>query len=123
MRSDIAKLTLRLAGGILMIPHGYSKLQKLIAEGAEAGFADPLGFGELPSLILTIFAELVCAILVLIGFKTRLVSIPLIITMLVAALVVHINDPFNKMELPLLYAAVYSALALFGAGKFSVDGR
>lgn len=107
----------------MMVPHGYSKLEKLIEQGAEAGFADPLGIGELPSLILTIFAELVCSMLVIVGFKTRLAAIPLIVTMLVAALVVHINDPFSKMELPLLYAAVYSALAISGSGKFSVDGR
>jgi len=114
-----ATLLLRLVSGGFMLSHGIPKLMKII--DGDMGFADPIGLGPTFSLFLTVFAEFFCAIFVLVGFKTKLASIPLMITMLVAAFVVHINDPFKKMEFPLLYFGIYAALLLLGSGKFSVD--
>lgn len=45
----------------------------------------------------------------------------LLTTMLVAALIVHANDGFGKQELPLLYATIYVAIIIGGAGKISID--
>ncbi|WP_333907979.1 DoxX family protein [Aequorivita sinensis] len=61
--------------------------------------------------------------LLIIGLSTRLAAIPLAITMLVAAFIVHANDGFGRQELPLLYAAIYISIALIGAGKYSLDNR
>lgn len=115
----IANLVLRLAGGGFMLTHGIPKLQKVLA--GDMGFADPFGIGSGPSLILTVFAEFVCAILLMLGIGTRFVAIPLLITMLVAAFMIHGADPFGKKELALLYGAIYLALAFMGGGKFSLD--
>lgn len=117
---DLATLVLRVVAGCMMIPHGWGKFQKLI--NGNLSFADPLGIGEVPSLLLAIFAELFCAALVVVGFNTRLASIPVVVTMLVASLIVHSGDAFNKIELPLLYAAAFMATALLGSGKVSIDG-
>jgi len=73
------------------------------------------------SLGLAVFAEVICSILILIGFKTRLATLPLIITMLVAVLVVHFSDPFAIMEKALLYLLLYIILLFGGSGKYSVD--
>ena len=43
----------------------------------------------------------------MLGLFTRLSAIPLIITMLVAWLMVHISDPFGDMELPVFYLVSY----------------
>ena len=120
MNDSIAKLLLRIGFGGMMLFHGWPKLQKLIITG-EFKFADPLGIGPEVSLVLTIFAEFLCAIFIMIGFRVKLSSIPLAITMLVAVLIVHINDGRERWELPLLYLFGYLALLFLGAGKYSID--
>jgi putative oxidoreductase len=50
-----------------------------------------------------------------------LATIPLIITMSVAAFVAHGADPFGKKELALLYLVIYLFLLFAGSGKFSID--
>ena len=47
---------------------------------------------------------------------------PLLITMLVAALIIHAEDPWARKELALLYAVPAIALIFTGAGRFSIDG-
>lgn len=115
-----ALFILRLAVGILMLTHGYGKFLKLFGE-APIQFADPLGIGSELSLLLVVFAEFFCSIFLVFGIATRLSTIPLIITMLVAAFIVHASDPFMRKELPLLYAGIYIVIAIVGAGKYSVD--
>lgn len=106
-------------GAMMVIQHGAPKLLGF-TEKAQT-FSDPLGVGSTASLALATFAEFLCSILLIFGAATRLAAVPLIITMLVAALVVHGADPFTKQEMPLLYAFGFVALLLAGAGDFSVD--
>jgi putative oxidoreductase len=117
---SIASLLLRLSAGVFMLTHGVGKLFMLVGDNP-IQFADPIGLGETTSLVLAVFAEVFCSVFLIFGIATRVSVIPLIITMLVAALLVHAPDVFGKKELPLLYSAVYIALALTGAGKYSVD--
>jgi putative oxidoreductase len=118
---DISLLLLRLTfGGLMLINHGWGKMLKLFGDDP-IQFADPIGIGATPSLALAVFAEVLCAALLIIGLFTRLSVIPLIITMFVAAFVVHISDPFPKMESALLYLIPYIVLLLLGAGRFSLD--
>lgn len=117
---NLALLLLRLAAGVFMLTHGMGKFSNLF--GAEPiKFADPIGIGESASLVLAVFAEVVCSLLLIFGIATRFAAIPLLITMLLAVLIVHANDEFGRKELPLLYGVVYLSIALAGAGKFSVD--
>jgi putative oxidoreductase len=120
-RVDMGLLFLRIAAGGYMLTHGIPKLMKLM--GGDLAFGDPIGIGAGPSLVLTIFAEVICAILIVIGLGTRLATIPLIITMLVAAFIVHGADPIGKKELALIYFAMYFVLFLMGSGKYSLDKR
>jgi putative oxidoreductase len=117
---NVAILILRLVGGGFMLTHGVGKLEKLMA-GGEIKFADPFGIGPAPSLALAVFAEVVCAVLIVLGLGTRLASIPLIITMAVAAFIAHGDDPFAQKEKALLFLAIYLVLLLVGSGKFSAD--
>jgi putative oxidoreductase len=121
MSKDLGKLILRIGVSGLMIPHGYAKLLKLIENGFEAGFADPLGIGEIPTLILAIIAELICPVLIIFGIKTRWAALLPAGTMLVAAFVIHIDDPWSKMEFPLLYLTGFLAIMLIGPGKWAVN--
>ena len=117
---SIAMLVLRLVAGAFMLTHGWGKMESLFS-GEPIQFGDPIGLGAETSLVLAVFAEVLCAILLIIGFATRLAVIPLVITMMVAALIVHADDPIGRQELPLLYAAMFVAVGIVGAGKYSVD--
>ncbi|HMQ06082.1 MAG TPA: DoxX family protein [Saprospiraceae bacterium] len=120
--SDIGKLILRLGMGALMLTHGYPKLLRLFS-GQEIKFSDPLGIGALPSLIFAVFAEVICSVAIMIGFKTRWASIPVIITMLTIFFVIHADDPFKRKELALAYAVTFIVIYFIGPGKYSVDQK
>lgn len=113
-------LFLRVMVGIFMITHGFGKLKMLMGPG-EIQFADPIGMGVELSLVLAVFAEFFCAILLILGFTSRLAAIPQMITMFVAGFIVHGADPFQVKEFALLYGIVFTALLITGPGKFSLD--
>ena len=117
---DVWILLFRILIATFMLTHGIPKLFKLMA-GGEVMFGDPLGFGTLPTLLLAVFAEVVCSTFIMIGLGTRLATIPLMITMAVAAFMVHGDDPFADKELPLLYLLSFMTLCVTGSGKYSVD--
>lgn len=120
--NNLGLALLRIGGAGLLLSHGVPKLQ-LLFQGGTIEFPDPLGIGPSPTLFLAVFAEFLCAVLVLIGFKTRLAAIPVAITMLVAALVQHAPDPFAQKEKALLFLLIFVCVALLGPGAFSVDKK
>ena len=122
LTSDLGLLILRITGSGLLLTHGIPKLSRLFGEGP-VEFGDPIGIGPGPSLFLAVFAEFLCAILVLIGFKTRWATIPVIITMLVAALIVHATDPFGTKEKALLFLGIFITIFLVGPGRYSIDKK
>ena len=73
------------------------------------------------SLVLAVFAEVLCVIFVLVGLGTRLASIPIIVTMVIAVFLIHAADPFAVKEMGLLYLLAYVVFFLVGSGKYSVD--
>jgi putative oxidoreductase len=121
--NDIALLLLRLVfGGLMIANHGWPKLLRLTGE-EPIKFADPLGIGVVPSLVLATGAEVLCALLLMLGFFTRLSLIPLMFTMIVAAFVVNAGEPLGKIEMALLYLFAYLALFIAGPGWYSIDAR
>jgi putative oxidoreductase len=117
---DLVVLIIRVAVAAFMLTHGVPKLNRLFA-GGEIQFADPIGAGPVFSLILVVFAEFLCSIFIGIGLGTRLATIPLIITMAVAAFITHGSDPFGRKEIALLYLLFYIVLLVTGSRKYSLD--
>ncbi|MFN2423519.1 MAG: DoxX family protein [Cryomorphaceae bacterium] len=117
---EFTYVLLRIGLGLGMLTHGYPKLMKLL-EGGEIKFADPIGIGATASLALAVFAEALCSALIALGMLTRAATVPLIITMAVAAFVVHGSDPFGKKEMALLYLLGYLVIFAKGSGKLSLD--
>lgn len=117
---NIGLLALRLSfGGMMFFSHG---LGKLLSFGEKyTSFPDPLGISSPVSMTLAVGAEAVCSLALIFGFATRLTCIPLIITMLVAAFIVHGADPFTKQEFALMYCFGFLTLLFTGAGQYSVD--
>ena len=123
---SVGLLLYRLAfGGFMLFGHGWSKLVSF-GENADT-FPDPLGIGSTASLACAIVGEVVCSALVMLGCVTRLAVLPLVFTMLVAAMMVHGDDPFfmsggAAKEPALVYLTAFALLFFTGAGRFSIDG-
>ena len=118
--TGIALLIARVGIAALMLTHGIPKMMMLFS-GASIQFPSVMGMSPGLSLGLTVFAEVICSIFILAGFGTRLATLPLIVTMLVAALLIHAADPIGVKEPALQYTLVYTILLFAGSGKYSVD--
>lgn len=138
MAASIGLLILRIGIGGYLITHGWGKLQMLLAGGADK-FGDPIGLGNTLSLALVTTSEFFCALLVIFGLGTRLAAVPVVISMFVAAFVVHAKDPWTmetaanaffsgasktwfSKEPALLFLIPFLSLVFTGGGRFSLDG-
>jgi len=124
---DLGKLILRLTIGILMLVHGYSKLngidgiKYLVTNG---GFPEFLAYG-------VYIGEIVAPIFIIIGFYTRISSFICTITMIFAVYLAHssqiftINEKTGGLSLELQFLFMFTAIALMflGAGKISFDKK
>jgi len=127
---DITALILRLGFGLYMLfGHGYGKLVNLLS-GEEIKFFSFLGLSPKISLSLAVFAEFIACIFIIIGYKTRFATLPLIFTMLVAIFFVHGSDPWfmykaegGSKEPAMIYLLGFLSIYLLGAGKYSLDDR
>ncbi len=117
---NFALLVLRMGVSLMMLTHGYPKLLRLFSE-EPITFTAILGLSATVSLALAVFAEFLCSLLIFFGVGTRLASIPLIVTMLVAAFYAHADDPFSRKEKALLFLLIYVVLLFTGGGKYSID--
>ena len=117
--ASLGLLILRVAAGVLMMTHGWSKIQNF--EGmVQSGF-DPVGLGATLSVVMLIGAEFIAALFIVLGLLTRLSAVPLIVAMSVAAFVAHASDPLQVKELSLIYLTIFASLMITGAGKYSLD--
>ena len=120
--NNIALLILRVVfAGSMLYGHGLGKLNRLL-EG-NLSFSNPLGIGEIPTLILAVFSEFLAPIFIIIGYKTKFFSFFPAATMFVAAFIVHWGDPFGRVEKALLFLTIFLILMMTGAGKYSVDRK
>lgn len=128
--SHIAALVLRVGFGVYMLlGHGLGKFLKLIS-GDEIHFPSVLGLSPTIGLALTVLAEFIAAIMIIIGLKTKYASILLMITMAVAAFVVHLNDPWfaknadgGSKEMAMIYLIGFIGIYFLGSGKYSIDNK
>jgi len=104
----------------MLFGHGLGKFNRLIS-GNEIKFFDPFGIGQQFSLALAVFAEFFAAGLIILGLFTRFSSISLIITMFVAGVIYHADDPFGGKEKALMYLVSYILLFITGPGKYSLQ--
>ena len=119
----VPQLLMRLFIGYLFLETGWGKIHNLdaMAERFE-GWGIPL---PAFNAALSGYTELIGGALVLAGLFTRLASIPLVINMLVALLVVRMKkvsglDEFVELDEP-LYGLSFLWLFFSGPGKASLD--
>lgn len=124
-RLDLGLAVLRIGAGLVFMAHGGQKLFVFGIDGVTAGFTQmgiPLAAVSAPLVALV---ELLGGLALVVGLLTRLAAVGLAVTMLGAILFVHLAAGFflpNGSEFALTLLAAAVALALTGAGDFSLDG-
>lgn len=121
---DLGLLLLRVWVGVsLFALHG---LDKMIHFGQKAkGFPDPLGIGSTASLVLVVFAEGICSLLIAAGLGTRFAAVVCAINMAVAFFIAHhavLKGP-RSGEMAFLYLGAFVVLLITGPGRFSLDRK
>jgi len=119
------KLLLRLTMGLLMLPHGISKL------GGVQGLFGLMRAHGLPEWVayLSIVGEFIAPILVIIGICTRPAAWVVAAHMVVALALAHTSHLFDlgtggglRIELQLFFLLTAVVVALMGAGRYSLGG-
>ncbi|RFZ95758.1 DoxX family protein [Mucilaginibacter conchicola] len=130
-------LLLRIITGIGFIVHGWAKVARGTAGFEKLLIQTGIPMHHLMSIIAP-YTEILGGAALLAGLFTRLIAVPLIVTMLTAMFTVNINYGFSSIktigltpsgplfgppgyEINLLYIAVLLSLIITGGGKFSAD--
>ncbi len=119
VKKDMLLLFVRVIGAVLMMTHGFPKMEKLIA-GGEIKFYNFMWTGPTISLALCVLGELIAPIFVVLGYKFRLACFLLVFTMFVAAFGAHFSDPLSEKEHSLLYYLLFLVLMQTGPGRYSL---
>ena len=115
----------RIMVGAVFVMHGYQKWFVWKPAGTVAGFQ---GMGFPPTAAYAAMtAELLCGTLLVLGLFTRLAAIPIVATMAVAIIEVHLPNGFflvdksHGYEYALTLGVAALGLLLAGPGTLSVD--
>jgi putative oxidoreductase len=127
---DLGLLIIRLIIGVLMAFYGFEKLIHFSEMAASDFWAKNVNFlgltGSIP-LALTVFAELLCSLFLILGIFTRVSLFFLIFCMAYIFLVIF---PFSIVDKgdngyqfndAFVYFAIYLGLFFTGPGKYSLD--
>lgn len=127
--ADAGMLVLRVVLGALILFHGVSKLKGpippdfLVGLLAKNGLPGVLAYG-------VYVGEVIAPVLLIIGVWTRLAAVIVAVNMVVALVLVHTSQLFSvgqqggyALELQAMYLFGAIAVALLGAGRYSVGGR
>jgi putative oxidoreductase len=123
---DLARLLLRVALGVLILLHGIAKLRGgpdfIIDLVTKAGLPGALGY-------LAYVGEVLAPVLLIAGLFTRPAALIVAINMLVAIALVHMGELASltknggwALELQGMFLVSAIAVALLGAGRYSVGG-
>jgi putative oxidoreductase len=119
---DVGVLLLRLFIGVRLIYGVQDNLlhwdKMLEFEAFLSSYRFPL---PLVSAIVSVYAQAIAGVMILVGWRIRIASIFMIINFIVALIMVHRSHPFETMT-PALAILFSCLLFLFqGAGRFSLD--
>ena len=121
--ADYAATALRVSSGVLFLAHGLLKVNVFTIAGT-VGYFESLG---LPGFLayLTIFAELVGGLALILGVATRLAALGLMPVLLGAVWVHSLNGWLfsgegGGWEFPAYWAIALGAIALLGNGAYAL---
>ena len=121
-QQDLGLLFLRGSGALFLLwVHGlpklvnYSEQLKLIE--------DPFHLGAHVTLLLAIFAEVLCPLLIITGVLVRLACLPILAVLLIAMLVVHPEWTLLEGQFGWLLLIIFTSVLIAGPGRLVVSQR
>lgn len=115
-------LFLRLSASFMLFyVHGWPKVVHFSQELTR--IEDPFGWGARTSLLSAIAAEVICPLFIAAGLFTRLATLPILVVLVVALLVVHAAWSIAEGQFGWLLLICFATLALCGAGDWSLDAH
>ena len=126
--TNLGRLFLRLFVGIMLMQFGIRQLG-CFAEMCHT-FPSVLGMSPELSMTVMIVVEIACSVFIMSGFLTRIMTVPPVISMLVAEwYLLHdqLGTPAYMLDwqqqgyLPVMFLGIYFFILLVGPGKISVD--
>ncbi|WP_339419739.1 MULTISPECIES: DoxX family protein [unclassified Pseudomonas] len=121
-QQDLGLLFLRGSGALFLLwVHGlpkllnYSEQLKLIE--------DPFHLGAHITLLLAIFAEVLCPLLIIAGVLVRLACLPILAVLLIAMRVVHPEWTLLEGQFGWLLLIIFSSVLIAGPGRLVVSQR
>lgn len=127
--TNLARLFMRLFVGVMLLQFGIRHLVNY--DEMCANFPTVMDMSPEMSLVLMIIIELLCSLLIMIGFLTRLSTLPPIVAMcaaeyyilhdMVPNLPVYGLDSTDPGYLPIMFIGIYIYMLIAGPGKISLD--
>lgn len=121
-RIDAGLFFLRVAGAFMLFyVHGLPKIVHYTEELSL--IEDPLGLGRQFSLLMAIFAEVVCPLFIAAGVFTRLACLPVLAVLVVSMFVVHTQWSIAEGQFGWLLMIIFGTIALCGPGNWSLGRK
>jgi putative oxidoreductase len=118
---NFAMLLQRVVVGLmLLIAHGLPKISNF--NEMSRTFFDPFQIGHRNTLLLSIFAEVFCSMLLVLGLFTRIAAFIIVLNLSCAVFLYHKGQPLRNVELGIIYLTSVFSILLLGPGRVSVDG-
>ena len=111
-------LILRIFFGVLFFMHGLDKMMNF--NELSLNYPNVMGLGSYTTLMVTIFCEFCCSLFLIAGLMTRIILLPMILTMAVAFFDIH-DGMMPQAELSLIYLIIFLGIFMTGPGKYSLD--
>ncbi|WGK92711.1 DoxX family protein [Pseudomonas migulae] len=119
---DIGLFFLRVSGGLFLLwVHGLPKLLNYNAQLQV--IEDPFHLGANVTLMLAIFAEVLCPLLIMVGVLVRLACLPILSVLWIALLFVHPQWSLEEGQFGWLLLILFTSLFIAGPGRLALNVR
>ena len=120
-KSDVGLFLLRIFIGLRII---YGVFDNIISWNRMMEFSGFLKANSFPvptfCAVLSVYAQFICAVLILLGYETRFATFILVFNFIVATVMVHRNDSIEVMTPALAMLFISVGLLFTGAGKWGI---
>ena len=119
---DLGLLFLRASGALFLLwVHGVPKV--LNYNEQLQLIEDPFHLGAHVTLLLAIFAEVLCPVLIVAGVWVRLACLPILAVLLIAMVVVHPEWTLFEGQFGWLLLILFTSVLIAGPGRFVLGQR
>jgi putative oxidoreductase len=121
-KADVGLLLLRIFIGLRIV---YGAFDNIVSWDKMMEFSEFLKANHFPAptfcAVLSVYAQFIAAVLILVGYKTRLAAAVLVFNFIVAITMVHLSHTIERMTPALAMLFVSTALLFTGSGKYAVE--